>query len=126
MRRLALAASLVCATVGAFGVGTATADPVGNKHVTLFHVTCAGVPAFDVLGQGAAGHVLGSNSNAVLLAGTATVFVNGVQVSQSSQEHPGEGTPALTCSAFAEFTDGADTIRIEITNAKIHLTPASG
>jgi hypothetical protein len=70
--------------------------------------------------------VVGSNSMAVLLAGTFTVFVNGVQVNQSTQTHPGQGVSTLSCFAFTEFTDGADTIRIEITNASIHLTPASG
>lgn len=126
MRRLVLSLCVIGTTLGAFGAGTAIADPVNNKHVSLFHVTCPGTPTFDVLGHGAAGHVVGSNSIAVLLAGDFTVHVNGVLVDQFTQDHPGQGTPALSCSAFSEFTAGADTIRIDVANAKIHLTPASG
>jgi hypothetical protein len=125
MRRLALALCLVCTTFGGLGASAASADPVNNPNALLFHVTCSGIPAFDVIGQGAAGHVVGSNSIAVLQAGTFTVFVNGVQTSQSTQSYSGQGS-TVSCSAVAEFTAGVDTIRIEITDALIHLTPANG
>jgi hypothetical protein len=123
MRRMTLAVCLVCTIVAVWGAGTAAADPVNNPHVTVFTVTCEGVPEFQVVGTGAAGHVLGSNSIAVLLAGTVTEFVNGVQTNQFTFDH-GQGVSTLACTAFAEFTVGANTIRIEITDARIYLTPA--
>jgi hypothetical protein len=124
MRRMTLAVCLVCTIVAVSGAGTAAADPVNNPHATVFTVTCEGVPEFQVVGTGAAGHVLGSNRIAVLLAGTRTEFVNGVQTNQFTFDHPGRGVSTLACTGFSEFTVGSDTIRIEITDARIHLTPA--
>jgi hypothetical protein len=124
MRRMTLAVCLVCTIVAVWGAGTAAADPVNNPHVSVFTITCEGVPEFQVVGTGAAGHVLGSNSIAVLLSGTLTQFVNGVQTNQNTFD-TGHGVSALACTALSEFTVGADTIRIEITDARILLTPAS-
>jgi hypothetical protein len=50
--------------------------------------------------------------------------VNGVQTNQFTFDHPGRGVSTLACTGFSEFTVGSDTIRIEITDARIHLTPA--
>ena len=124
MRRITFALCLVCTTVAVWGAGRAAADPVNNPHVSVYTVTCEGVPEFQVIGTGKAGHVLGSNSIAVLLSGTITQFVNGVQTDQNTFDS-GQGVSALTCSAFSEFTVGGDTIRTEITDARILLTPAS-
>ena len=124
MRRMTLAVCLVCTTVAVWGAGRAAADPVNSPHVSVFTITCEGVPEFQVVGTGAAGHVLGSNSIAVLLSGTLTQFVNGVQMNQNTFD-TGQGVSALACTGFSEFTVGADTIRIEITDARILLTPAS-
>ena len=126
MRRLAFALCLVCTTFAVFGAGTAAADPVNNPNALVFTVACDGLGTFTVVGTGSAGHVLGSKSIGVLLAGTTTVFVNGVQVDQETFDHPGQGVSTVSCSAFAEFTDGPNTVRIEITDARVHVTPATG
>ena len=125
MRRIALAA-LVCMVGAGWGVSSAAADPVNNPNVQEFTVTCAGMTPFHVVPVGSAGHVLENNSIAVLLAGTVTTFVNGDQVDQNTFDHKGKGTSTLACGAVAEFTAGPDTIKIVITGARIHLTPASG
>lgn len=126
MRRTTLAVCLVGAVMAAWGTGTATANPVKNPRVTVFTVRCEGVPEFQVVGTGSAGHVLGGTGIAVLLAGTLAEFVNGVQTNQFTFDNPGKGVATLDCTAFSQFAVGSDTIRIEITNARIHLTPASG
>jgi hypothetical protein len=119
MRILFLAVIALLATAA-----PAAADPVKSDSV-IFEVTCPGTATFSVVGTGAAGHVLGSTSIAVLLTSTQTVFVNGVQVDQVTVTHPGGGTPTLEgCTAIAEFVDpNGDTVRIEITDAAIVLTP---
>jgi hypothetical protein len=91
-------------------------------------VTCTtteGVRTFQIVGTGAAGHDLGSNSNAVLLSGTTTTFVNGEQTNQVVFDHPGVGTKTVPCTATRQFEDEeGNTVLIEITDAQIHLTPA--
>ena len=104
----------------------AAADPVKPDSV-IFEVTCPGTETFSVVGTGSAGHVLGSTSIAVLMSSTQTTFVNGVQVDQFTYTHPGRGTPTLEgCTAIAEFVANGDTVRIEITDAAILLTPPEG
>jgi archaellum component FlaG (FlaF/FlaG flagellin family) len=127
MRRLTAALCFACTIGFVWGAGPAAADPVKNPNApAVLEVTCSGVPTFHVVGTGAAGHVLENNSIAVLLAGTTTTFVNGVQVEQITFDNPGRGVSTLACEAVAEFTAGADQIRIEITDARVHLTPARG
>jgi hypothetical protein len=111
-----------------FMVASAAADPVKHPNARTFTVTCTtsgGEITFDVVGTGAAGHDLGSNSNAVLLAGTTTTFVNGVQTNQDMFDHPGVGTKTVPCAARTEFLDeDGNTVVIEITDALVNLTPA--
>jgi archaellum component FlaG (FlaF/FlaG flagellin family) len=126
MRRVAFALGPVCAVFAVWGVGAAAADPVNNPHAQVFTVTCAGVPTFHVVGTGRAGHVLENNSIAVLLAGTITTFVNDVEVAQDTFDHRGKGVSTLDCEGVAEFVADGDTIRLELTDARIHLTPARG
>ena len=104
----------------------AAADPVKNPNADIYTVVC-GRATFQVVGTGSAGHILGSTSNAVLFGGTFTVFVNGEQVDQQVFSTPGN-RPSLTgCSAFTEFEDEAgNVVRIEITDAELLITPASG
>ena len=104
----------------------AAADPVKPDSV-IFTVTCPGTPTFDVVGTGAAGHVLGNTSIAVLLSGTQAIFEDGVQVAQFTFTNKGKGTPTLQpCSGFAEFDADGVTVRIELSDAAILLTPAGG
>jgi hypothetical protein len=109
-------------------VASAAADPVKHPSARTFTVTCTtggGEMTFEVVGTGAAGHDLGSNSNAVLLAGTSTTFVNGVETNQVVFDHRGVGTKTVPCTATSEFLDEeGNTVVIEITDALIHLTPA--
>jgi hypothetical protein len=109
-------------------VASAAADPVKHPNARTYVVTCTtsgGEITFDVVGTGAAGHDLGSNSNAVLLAGTTTTFVNGVQTNQDMFDHPGVGTKTVPCAARTEFLDeDGNTVVIEITDALVNLTPA--
>jgi hypothetical protein len=109
-------------------VASAAADPVKHPNARTYTVTCTtsgGEITFDVVGTGAAGHDLGSNSNAVLLAGTTTTFVNGVQTNQDMFDHPGVGTKTVPCAARTEFLDeDGNTVVIEITDALVNLTPA--
>jgi hypothetical protein len=104
----------------------AAADPVKPDSV-IFVTTCPGTESFSIVGTGAAGHVLGSTSIAVLISATQTVFVNGVQVNQFTDINPGKGTPTLKgCSAIADFVaPNGDHVRVEITDAAILLTPPS-
>lgn len=104
----------------------AAADPVKPDSL-IITVTCPNTPTFSVVGTGAAGHVLGSTSIAVLLSGTLTVFVNGVQVDQNTFINPGKAPTLKPCSASGEFfAPNGDTVRIVITNAAILLTPPRG
>ncbi len=109
-------------------VASAAADPVKHPNAGTYTVTCTtggGEITFEVVGTGAAGHDFGSNSNAVLLAGTTTTFVNGVQTNQVVFDHPGVGTKTVPCAARREFLDEeGNTVVIEITDALVHLTPA--
>jgi hypothetical protein len=109
-------------------VASAAADPVKHPNARTYTLTCTtsgGEITFDVVGTGASGHDLGSNSNAVLLAGTTTTFVNGVQTNQDMFDHPGVGTKTVQCAARTEFLDDdGNTVVIEITDALVHLTPA--
>ena len=101
---------------------SAGADPIKPDSL-IFTVNCPGTQEFRVVGTGAAGHVLGSTSIAVLLSGTTTVFEDGVQVDQFTVTHPGEGNPTLEpCSAVGQ----SGTLQIVITNAAILLTPPRG
>jgi len=119
MRILLLALVALLATAA-----PAAADPV-KPDSTIFTVTCPGTPTFSVVGTGAAGHVLDSTSIAVLLSGTLTFFEDGDQVDQVTFTNPGKGSPTLEpCSAFAQFiAPNGVTVRIEISNAAILLTP---
>ena len=109
-------------------VASAAADPVKHPNARTYTVTCTtggGETTFDVVGTGAAGHDFGSNSIAVLLSGTTTTFVNGVETNQVVFDHPGVGTKTVPCTATTEFLDEeGNTVVIEITDAQIHLTPA--
>ena len=72
-------------------VASAAADPVKHPNARTYTVTCTtggGEMTFDVVGTGAAGHDFGSNSIAVLLSGTTTTFVNGVETNQVVFDHP--------------------------------------
>jgi hypothetical protein len=80
---------------------------------------------FHVIGTGAAGHVLEDNSVAVIMSGTLTTFVNGVQTEQVTfPPVPGEGLRTVPCTATAEFEDEeGNLVRIELTDAQLLLTP---
>src|SRR5687767_12971906 len=83
-------------------VAAAAADPVKHPDARTYTVTCMtaeGEQTFEIVGTGAAGHDLGSNSNAVLLSGTTTTFVNGEQTNQVVFDHPGVGTKTVPCTA---------------------------
>ncbi|HZN61863.1 MAG TPA: hypothetical protein VFC90_05610 [Planctomycetota bacterium] len=104
------------------------ADPEGTPAATpVFTVTCTidgQTEVFHLVATGVAGHVLEDNRTAVLLNATFTFYVNGEQVSQTTYVTPGPGRRGVPCSAIAEFQDEADnTVRIEITDAEILLTP---
>jgi hypothetical protein len=108
-------------------VAPAAADPVKNPGAQTFTLTCTvngQSTTFQVIGTGAAGHVLGSNSIAVLLSGTRTTFVNGVQTEQVTFSTPGRGLETIPCTASSEFVDEeGNTVRIVITDAQVLLTP---
>ncbi len=108
----------------ALTAGPAAADPV--KQGPVFTVTCTvdgQQLTFQVVGTGAAGHILGARGNVVLLSGTTTTFVNGVQVAQTMFSTPGRGLNAVPCTALAEFEDEeGNTIEIVIV-ADALLTP---
>jgi hypothetical protein len=126
VRRIAAVAAVVLALLATVGVGTAGADPIRNPNADFFFVTCGG-EEFLVSATGAAGHILGSTSNAILFGGTVTVFVAGEQVDQFSFSTAGTRPTLTGCSAFSEFVDEAgNLVRIEITDAEILLTPPSG
>lgn len=108
-------------------VAPTAADPIKNPDARTFTVTCTVYgqsTTFQIVGTGAAGHVLDNNSIAVLASGTRTTFVNGVQTDQVSFSTPGQGLRTVPCTATAEFQDEAgDNVRIVITDAQILLTP---
>lgn len=108
-------------------VAPTAADPIKNPDARTFTVTCTvdgQSTTFQIVGTGAAGHVLDNNSIAVLASGTRTTFVNGVQTDQVSFSTPGQGLRTVPCTATAEFQDEAgDNVRIVITDAQILLTP---
>jgi archaellum component FlaG (FlaF/FlaG flagellin family) len=108
-------------------VAPTAADPIKNPDARTFTVTCTvdgQSTTFQIVGTGAAGHVLDNNSIAVLASGTRTTFVNGVQTDQVTFSTPGQGLRTVPCSATAEFQDEAgDNVRIVITDAQILLTP---
>jgi archaellum component FlaG (FlaF/FlaG flagellin family) len=108
-------------------VGPAAADPIKNPDARTFTVTCTvdgQSTTFQIVGTGAAGHVLDNNGIAVLVSGTRTTFVNGIETDQVTFSTPGQGLSTVPCSATAEFQDEAgNNVRIEITDAQILLTP---
>jgi archaellum component FlaG (FlaF/FlaG flagellin family) len=108
-------------------VAPAAADPIKNPDARTFTVTCTvdgQTTTFQILGTGAAGHVLDNNSIAVLVSGTRTTFVNGVQTDQVTFSTPGQGLKTVPCTATSEFQDEAgNNVRVEITDAQILLTP---
>jgi archaellum component FlaG (FlaF/FlaG flagellin family) len=108
-------------------VAPTAADPIKNPDARTFTVTCTvdgQSTTFQIVGTGAAGHVLDNNSIAVLASGTRTTFVNGVQTDQVTFSTPGQGLRTVPCTATAEFQDEAgDNVRIVITDAQILLTP---
>jgi hypothetical protein len=114
---------LVALTALLVTAAPAAADPVRLERT--FAVTCPGTPTFQVVGTGNTGHVVGSTSIAVLLVGTRAVFEDGVLVEQATFTHPGKRTPLPEgCGALAQFVaPNGVTVRIEITNAGILLTP---
>ena len=60
----------------------------------------------------------------MLLSGTTTTFVNGVETNQVVFDHP-EWAPRPAVHRETEFLDEeGNTVVIEITDALIHLTPA--
>jgi hypothetical protein len=126
---LALAITLVLIAALSLPIDRAAAGLNDTPTATpVFTVTCAidgEQVVFHLVGTGiVAGHVLEDNSIAVLLNATFTTYVNGKQISQSTFITPGEGRPGVQCSAFAEFEDEfGDTVRIEVTEAEILLTP---
>jgi archaellum component FlaG (FlaF/FlaG flagellin family) len=112
----------------ALTVTPAAADPVNNPRAPTFTVTCivdGQSTTFHVIGTGAAGHVLEDNSVAVIMSGTLTTFVNGVQTEQVTfPPVPGEGLRTVPCTATAEFEDEeGNLVRIELTDAQLLLTP---
>jgi hypothetical protein len=108
-------------------VAPAAADPVNKPGARTYTATCTveGQPTtFQIVGTGAAGHVLGSNSIAVLLSGTRTTFVNGMQTDQATFSTPGRGLRTVPCTATTEFVDEeGNNVRIVITDAQILVTP---
>jgi hypothetical protein len=123
---MAVVTSVVFALLMTVGVGTAAADPVNNPNAHIVTLTCGG-ETFDVVATGSAGHIVGSTSNAILLGGTQTVFVNGEQVAQFTFSFPGTAPSLTGCSGFLEFVNEAgNVIRVEITDAEILITPPTG
>ena len=108
-------------------VAPTAADPIKHPDARTFTVTCTvegQSTTFQIVGTGAAGHVLDNNSIAVFASGTRTTFVNGVQTDQVTFSTPGQGLRTVPCIATAEFQDEAgDNVRIVITDAQILLTP---
>ena len=117
-------AILLSLAVLALAAGPAAADPV--KKDPVFSVTCTvdGQPlTFQVVGTGSAGHILGQNGNVVLMSGTTTTFVNGVQVEQFTYSTPGKGLNTVPCTGLAEFEDEeGNAVRIQIV-AEALITP---
>ena len=120
-------AILMALVVVLMSVAPTAADPIKNPDARTFTVTCTvdgQSTTFQIVGTGAAGHVLDNNSIAVLASGTRTTFVNGVQTNQVTFSTPGRGLRTIPCTATAEFQDEAgDNVRIVITDAQILLTP---
>ena len=104
-------------------VAPAAADPVKNPDARTYTATCTvdgQSTTFQILGTGAAGHVLGDNRVAVFLSGTRTMFVNGVQTDQATFNTRGQGLRTIPCTATHVSDDG--TVRIDI-NGQLLLTP---
>jgi archaellum component FlaG (FlaF/FlaG flagellin family) len=120
-------AILMSSVLVLMSVAPTAADPIKNPDARTFTVTCTvdgQSTTFQIVGTGAAGHVLDNNSIAVLASGTRTTFVNGVQTDQVTFSTPGQGLRTVPCTATAEFQDEAgDNVRIVITDAQILLTP---
>lgn len=120
-------AALISLVLLLISVASAAADPIKNPDVRTYTVTCTldgQSTNFQIVGTGAAGHVLGDNRIAVLASGTRTTFVNDVQTDQVTFSTPGQGLRTVPCTATAEFQDEAgNDVRVEITDAQILLTP---
>jgi hypothetical protein len=122
-RAIVISAALLLVSAASAG-----ADPIKNPDARTFTVTCSvdgQSTTFEIVGTGAAGHVLGSASIGVLLSGTRTTFVNGVQTDEVTFNTPGQGLQTAPCTAVSEFEDEAgNDVRVEI-DAQILLTPAA-
>ena len=108
-------AVLVSLMLLSISVAPAAADPVKNPGARTYTVTCVvdgQSTTFQIVGIGAAGHVLGDNSVTVFMSGTSTIFVNGVQTGQTTVNTPGQGLNTVPCTATHVSDDG--TLRIEI------------
>ena len=73
MKRLALVVALAM-ILATFGSGIAAADPLNSPKADIISVTCSNGQTYEVLSAGGQpGHILGSNSNIIPVAFTATV-----------------------------------------------------